>query len=51
MLGAFPTGEAVVWSVAPADWAVAACRVANRQLSHAEWQTFLPARGYRKVCP
>ena len=51
VLGVFPTGEAVVWSVAPADWTVAACRVANRELSHAEWQTFLPARGYRRVCP
>ena len=51
VLGVFTTGEAVVWSVDPRAWAAAACRTANRELTRAEWQTFLPARSYRRVCP
>ncbi len=51
VLGVFQTGEAVIWNVDPAAWTAAACRIANRQLTHAEWQTFLPTRAYRRVCP
>ena len=51
VVGVFQTGEAVVWNVEPAAWTTAACRVANRELTRAEWRTFLPTRGYRSVCP
>lgn len=51
VLGVFKTGEAVVWNVDPAAWRTAACRIANRELTRAEWQTFLPGRRYRTVCP
>jgi WD40 repeat protein len=56
-----PSGRTVVvvdrygmlrrWSVDPTDWAERACRVANRQLTRAEWTAVLPNRPYRPVCP
>jgi WD40 repeat protein/DNA-binding SARP family transcriptional activator len=51
VLGVFSTGTGVVWNVDPAAWKSAACRVANRELTQAEWQSFLPGRPYRRVCP
>jgi WD40 repeat protein len=32
-------------------WQEAACRLANRNLSRTEWDTFVPGRPYRAVCP
>jgi WD40 repeat protein len=56
-----PSGRTVVvvdrygvlrrWSVDPTDWAERACRVANRQLTQAEWAAVLPSQPYRAVCP
>jgi WD40 repeat protein len=44
------SGWGVVWDVDPADWERAACSVANRELTAAEWHDFVPERGYRRVC-
>ena len=45
------SGLGVVWDVSPADWESAACRIANRNVTRAEWHDFLPDRGYRRICP
>jgi WD40 repeat protein len=50
VLGVFRTGEAIVWDVDPTAWQAASCRVANRELTRAEWQRFLPDRAFRHVC-
>ncbi|RYP88931.1 hypothetical protein EKO23_00375 [Nocardioides guangzhouensis] len=34
----------------PAIWLVAACRIAGRDLTRAEWRTYLPDRPYRRTC-
>ena len=44
------SGAGVVWDVDPQDWEQAACTVANRELTRAEWHGFAPERGYRRVC-
>jgi WD40 repeat protein len=44
------SGAGVVWDVDPRDWERAACAVANRELTPAEWRGFVPERGYRRVC-
>jgi WD40 repeat protein/DNA-binding SARP family transcriptional activator len=47
----FWNGNGVVWNVDPKTWAAQACRIANRNLTRAEWRDFLPQRPYRAVCP
>jgi WD40 repeat protein len=32
-------------------WTAATCRIANRNLTRAEWREFLPGRRYRRLCP
>ena len=56
-----PDGEAVavtvrngvaVWHIDPKRLAEAACELADRNLTHAEWETYLgDPGGYRKTCP
>ena len=43
-------GAAELWNLAPADWARAACTVAGRDLSPAEWREQLPGRRRFAVC-
>jgi WD40 repeat protein/DNA-binding SARP family transcriptional activator len=50
VISVFSSGVGVVWDVDPADWERAACAVANRELTPAEWDDFVPERGYRRVC-
>ena len=50
VVSAFRSGAGVVWDVDPADWERAACSIANRELTPAEWHSFVPERGYRRVC-
>ena len=50
VISVFDSGTGVIWDVDPADWERAACRVANRELTPAEWRDFIPERGYRRVC-
>jgi WD40 repeat protein/DNA-binding SARP family transcriptional activator len=50
VISVFGSGAGVVWDVDPADWELAACAVANRELTPAEWHDFVPERGYRRIC-
>jgi class 3 adenylate cyclase/WD40 repeat protein len=43
-------GIAVVWDIDPSRWEHTACRIANRALTHAEWDRYLPNRAYRPAC-
>lgn len=51
VLAVFRAGTGIVWNVDAAAWKARACSVAGRNLTHAEWTSFLGRRGYRKVCP
>lgn len=51
VLGVFGTGIGVVWNLDPNAWEAQACRIANRDLTRAEWAELLPGREYRPVCP
>jgi WD40 repeat protein len=47
-------GEAdsiVFWEVDFEDWSSVACRIANRNLTAKEWNTYFGNRAYRKTCP
>jgi WD40 repeat protein/tRNA A-37 threonylcarbamoyl transferase component Bud32 len=44
-------GRGAVWNVDPTSWARRACAVANRTLTRAEWEQFLPGRRYAPACP
>ena len=45
-------GGIVLWDVAPNSWARQACRIANRNLSWEEWQTYVgPDVPYHRTCP
>jgi hypothetical protein len=41
----------LLWDVNPADWLTFACRIAGRNLTHAEWHEYLPNRPYQITCP
>jgi len=41
----------VFWNVDFDEWIRRACRIANRNLTPKEWNTYLGARPYRKSCP
>ena len=45
-----PARRAVRWDIAPEAWKRHACRVAGRELTHAEWADALPGQPYRTVC-
>lgn len=44
-------GEILVWDLDPTHWADAACRMANRNLSCAEWRAVEGERPWRATCP
>ncbi len=45
-------GGVMIWDVAPDSWARQACRIANRNLSWEEWQTYVgPDVEYHRTCP
>jgi WD40 repeat protein len=46
-----PNGLATIWNVNPAAWDAAACRIAGRQLTPAEWARFVGTEPYSSVCP
>jgi WD40 repeat protein len=50
IVATFWSGTGVVWNVDPASWRARACRVANRELTSAEWGDFVPERSYRRIC-
>jgi len=41
----------IFWNVAPDGWISEACRVANRNLTPQEWNTYIGSRPYKKTCP
>jgi WD40 repeat protein len=43
-------GQGAVWDVAPESWKRRACDLANRTLTSAEWEEFLPGRPYEPAC-
>jgi WD40 repeat protein/DNA-binding SARP family transcriptional activator len=47
----FGSGTGVIWNVDPASWSTRACDLVRRNLSRAEWRSFVPNLPYRKVCP
>jgi WD40 repeat protein len=51
VLAVFPDGTGIVWNVDAGAWKARACSVAGRNLTHAEWTSFLGQRAYRRVCP
>lgn len=40
----------ILWNLDEDDWNRQACRLANRNLTPAEWNTYLGTRPYRKTC-
>jgi hypothetical protein len=45
-----PTSGWMRWPATSAGWQRAACSVANRDLTAAEWQTYLPGEAYDSTC-
>src|SRR5689334_20447 len=50
VISVFGSGVGIGWDVDPADSERAACAVANRELTPAEWHDFVPERSYRRIC-
>jgi hypothetical protein len=46
-----PEGAAILWDLSPESWARAACSVASRDLTAAEWREHLPGREQVELCP
>ncbi|HYI11646.1 MAG TPA: TIR domain-containing protein [Thermoanaerobaculia bacterium] len=40
----------IVWDARLDSWLARACRIANRDLTEAEWNRFLPSERYARVC-
>ena len=49
-ISVFYDGTGVIWNLDPAAWKTAACRLAHRNLTRAEWHDLIPERPYRQVC-
>jgi hypothetical protein len=43
-------GASTLWDVVPDHWLGAACKVAGRDLTAAEWRQYLPDRRRVQVC-
>jgi WD40 repeat protein/DNA-binding SARP family transcriptional activator len=50
-ISVFGDGTGVIWNLDPAAWRAQACRIANGNLTRAEWNDVLPGRAYGRVCP
>jgi WD40 repeat protein/DNA-binding SARP family transcriptional activator len=50
VIATFWSGIGFVWNVEPQAWRTQACRIANRNLTPAEWHDFLPERPPGRVC-
>jgi WD40 repeat protein len=50
VIATFNSGVGAIWNVDPAAWGSRACQVAHRDLTRAEWNTYLSGRPSRKVC-
>jgi len=40
-----------LWDIDFESWAKRACRIANRNLTLKEWNTYIGSRPYKKTCP
>ncbi len=45
------SGSVRLWDMDTAHWTELACSIVNRNLTHEEWETFLPSETYRAACP
>jgi hypothetical protein len=43
-------GRGIIWDVDPESWKRRACAIANRTLTRAEWDEFMPAQPYEPAC-
>ncbi|GGB82507.1 hypothetical protein N798_11700 [Knoellia flava TL1] len=50
LLVADQNGAILTWDLAPSTWVSAACRLAGRELTEAEWRTYLPDRPFTRTC-
>ncbi|WP_345201531.1 BTAD domain-containing putative transcriptional regulator [Fodinibacter luteus] len=50
VLIASPSGEVSVWNPGPEAAVRAACRIASREMTEAEWRSYLPERARQQVC-
>jgi WD40 repeat protein/tRNA A-37 threonylcarbamoyl transferase component Bud32 len=50
LLEVHANGKGAVWDVDPESWKRRACDLANRTLTHGEWEEFLPGRPYEPAC-
>ncbi|MDT4953221.1 MAG: hypothetical protein QOJ02_1359 [Acidobacteriota bacterium] len=41
----------LLWDMKLESWAASACRVANRNMTRAEWERYFPDQPYHKTCP
>jgi len=41
----------ILWDVSVESWKARACEIVGRNLTRAEWESFLPGQPYRKTCP
>jgi WD40 repeat protein len=44
-------GSIRIWDIDPESWLVHACKIANRNLTEAEWLAYLGEEPHRKTCP
>jgi WD40 repeat protein len=44
------TGRVWLYPATAAGWIPYACRLANRELTRAEWSTFVPGHPFQQVC-
>lgn len=51
LLVADQNGSIQTWDLDPSTWRATACRLAGRELTEQEWQTYLPDRPYTNTCP
>jgi WD40 repeat protein len=40
----------ILWDVRIATWKARACEIVARNLTHAEWEEYLPGQPYQKTC-
>jgi WD40 repeat protein/DNA-binding SARP family transcriptional activator len=45
------TGRVWLYPATAAGWVRYACRLANRELTRAEWSAFVPGHPYQQICP
>jgi hypothetical protein len=44
-------GQVYRWDLRPRTWLTVACRIAGRDLTHAEWRAAFGNREFRNTCP